>query len=114
MSRARLVILSLSICCVGCGCPSNDQATIERTHPPTPQAVVQRADLAAAALFDRSPGPYDASEFAIRSDWPSTVSFYSPGQVMYSRERFIDTQGPRSGGYTYHRFDSQRIAIGYR
>ena len=81
-----------------------------------PPAAGRRADLASALLFDRKPGRWHASDFAVRSDWPSTNSFYSPGQVIYFRERFVDHQGRGFGGsdYTYRRFDTYRAGVGYR
>jgi hypothetical protein len=66
-------------------------------------------------LFDRRPGGLPASAFAERSDWPSTESFYSPGQVVYFNERFVDYQGRgTSPDYSYRRFDSFRYGVGYR
>jgi len=76
----------------------------------------RRVDVAANLLFDREPGRYVASDFAGRSDWPSTDAFYSPGQVIYFRERFVDYQGRGfdESNYTYRRFDSQKTGIGFR
>ena len=72
--------------------------------------------LTPALLFDRHPGRYDASQFAYRSDWPSSPSFYSPGQVIFFNERFVDFQGRGfdESDYTYRRFDTQRVGVGYR
>jgi len=114
MFRLSVVILGLALCCTGYGCACQQEAPVERMPQPLPRPVSQSNGLAAALLFDRTPGPYDASEFALRSDWPSTVSFYAAGQVVYSRERLIDVQGPRWGGFTYQQFDTERVAIGFR
>lgn len=66
-------------------------------------------------LFDRQPGPYLASDFAFRSDWPSTTSFYAPSEVIYYREHFIDYEGrnPIGSNYAYRRFHSYRYGVGY-
>ena len=67
-------------------------------------------------LFDRIPSRYQASDFAYRSSWPSTDAFYSPGQVIFFSERFIDVQGRTFDGpdYTYRRFETYRGGYGYR
>jgi len=70
--------------------------------------------MSPAVLFDRRPGLYDATEFAARSDWPSTVSFYSTGQVTYSRERLLDVQGPHSEDFSHQRTHTERVTVGYR
>lgn len=77
------------------------------------------AELASALLFDARPGRYDARDFAVRSDWPSTHAFYSPGQVIYYSERFVDYQGRGTfggpfGAGTYRRAESVRAGVGYR
>ena len=98
------------------GCASaRDRAVCSDTRF-GPAAGGQRADLASALLFDRKPGRWHASDFAVRSDWPSTNAFYSPGQVIYFTERFVDHQGRWFGesDYTYRRFDSYRAGVGYR
>jgi hypothetical protein len=67
-------------------------------------------------LFDARPGPYDATMFNYRSDWPSAPSYYSPGEVIFYRERFIDIQGHgiHSPGYVHRRFETYRTGVGYR
>lgn len=97
----------------GCG-PAGD-CPVERDPQFGPPAG-QRAELATALLFDRRPGRYRASDFAFRSDWPSTDSMYSPGQVIYFRERFVDHQGLGFGesDHTYRRFETYRVGVGYR
>jgi hypothetical protein len=115
MFRVSVLVLGLAFCCMGYGCACCQQEPpVERTPQPAPRPAAQSEALAAALLFDRTPGPYDASEFTLRSDWPSTESFYSFGQVVYSREQLIDVQGPNGGGFTYQQFDTERVAIGFR
>ena len=114
MSRAGVVVLGLTFCCMGYGCAHRQEEPVERIRQPVPRPAAQNTHLAAALLFDRTPGSYDASEFTLRSDWPSTVSFYPASQAVYSRERLIDVQGPRWGGFTYQQFDTERVAIGFR
>lgn len=98
----------------GCAC---------RDEPlqPEPQTCRSReagpgAALASALLFDRHPGAYSAGQFNWRSDWPSTVSYYSPGQVIFYRERFIDHQGRSFGeqDHFHRRAESVRVGVGYR
>jgi hypothetical protein len=98
------------------GCHAAGDHTIARHPAAAPPVAGQRADLATALLFDRKPGCYHASDFATRSDWPSTDSFYSPGQVIYFNERFVDITGRRfdESDYTYRRFDTVRVGVGFR
>ena len=78
------------------------------------------AELASALLFDPTPARYDAQAFAQRSDWPSAFGYYSPGQVTYYNERFVDYQGRGWGAFsgdslgTYRRADSYKVGVGYR
>jgi hypothetical protein len=74
------------------------------------------AELASVLLFDARPAAYDAQEFASRSDWPSTRSFYSPGQVIFYNEWFVDYQGRNFGSApdSYRRAESVRVGVGYR
>lgn len=76
----------------------------------------RQGGFASALLFDRRPGEYSGSDFAYRSDWPSTPSFYSPGQVIVFNERFIDYQGRGfdESQNTYRRFESQRVGVGFK
>ncbi len=104
MFRVSVLILGLAFCCMGYGCACCQQEPpVERTREPVHRPTAQSEGLAAALLFDRTPGPYDASQFTLRSDWPSTESFYSFGQVVYSREQLIDewksSKGKARGGW---------------
>jgi hypothetical protein len=67
-------------------------------------------------LFDAYPGEYRASDFAWRSDWPSTVSYYSPGEVTYFREHFVDWQGGGFGtrDHTRRRAETRRERVSYQ
>jgi hypothetical protein len=114
MMRACLAMVCLASL-IGSGCAAADHSRKGTVCLSSPNAG-QHAALAAALLFDRRPGPYDASDFAFRSQWPSTVSFYSPGQVIYYRERLTDYQGQPFGApdYTLRYFSSYRTSIGYR
>ncbi len=129
-----LVISSLVMFAVaGCGpdrhgpdgrCVQRHSVAVERPQG-APAAKVMRTNtpiarrqggFASALLFDRRPGEYSGSDFAYRSDWPSTSSFYSPGQVIVFNERFIDYQGRGfdDSQNTYRRFDSQRVGVGFK
>jgi len=101
---------------VAAGCASAHDRAIHTDAQLGSPAAGRRADLASALLFDRKPGRYHASDFGFRSDWPSTDSFYSPGQIIYFRERFVDFQGRGldESDYTYRRFDTHRAGVGYR
>lgn len=98
------------------GCAPAQECVVKPETRIAPAQTCQGADLAAALLFDRKPGRYSACDFAVRSDWPSTVSFYSPGQVIFFSERFVDYQGRGFGesDYTYRRFETRRVGVGYR
>jgi hypothetical protein len=81
-------------------------------QPFGPSAAAPRSS---ALLFDRHPGTWPTAAFAQRSDWPSTDSYYSPGEVIYYNDRFIDYQGRNfSPDYSYRRFDTSRSGIGFR
>lgn len=81
-------------------------------------------ELASALLFDPHPAQYDAQMFAQRSDWPSAYGYYSPGQVIYFSDRFVDYQGRNwgnlsgalfgSGSSSYRRAESYKVGVGYR
>ncbi len=114
MVRLNAVLLGLVICCLGIGCASQESARTESIGRSVVQGAPQRMEMSPAMLFDRRPGPYDAADFAVRSDWPSTVSFYSTGQVTYSRERLLDVQGPHSEDFSHQRTHTERVTIGYR
>lgn len=113
MKKTAVVILGMAIC-LGCGCACQENTKVDSGCQPVVWPAPPRMELAAGLLFDRQPGLYDASEFTIRGDWPSTVSFWSPGQVIYAREHLIDVQGPRAGGYSYQRFHTERVMVGHR
>lgn len=113
--RVSFVLLVGCVLPIAAGCaPARDELEAGfRSY-----RVDQPAELASALLFDPQPGAYDAQEFAQRSDWPSTLGFYSPGQVIYFSERIVDYQG-RPWGFggppgTYRRADSYRAGVGYR
>jgi hypothetical protein len=94
------------------GCASSDEPIARTGYP----LAGRQPDLAVGLLFDRYPGPYDARDFAVRSDWPSTDSYYSPGQVIIHRERFVDYYGRNfdEPGYTYRRAESYRYSVGFK
>jgi hypothetical protein len=114
MMRTCLGIMCLAIL-IGSGCAATDRPHKAGPCISNPKAD-RHAELAAALLFDRRPGPYDASDFAFRSEWPSTLSFYSPGEVMLYQEQFYDFQGGPFGtpSYTYQYSNSYRVNVGYR
>lgn len=114
MSRASIIVPGLLLCWLVVGCASQDRSEVPTTANERTQPAVARQALSASMLFDRRPGGYEASDFAVRSDWPSTISYYSPGQVVYSRERLIDVQGVNAGGFSYQKFDTERVTFGYR
>ncbi len=95
----------------GCASPPPCGPTWVRTAP-----ADRPAELASALLFDARPAVYDAQEFASRSDWPSTHAFYSPGQVIFYNEWFVDYQGHGFSGApgAYRRAESLRVGVGYR
>jgi len=80
-----------------------------------PRPILQ-ASYPPALLFDRVPARYSATDFAYRSDWPSTTSYYAPGEAIYYYERFYDYQGPGRDAFngTYRRFETRRYGTGYR
>lgn len=112
MRGAGVVVLGCWLAALA-GCSSSQ---VRPRHEMGYAAVDRGAGLASALLFDAQPGALDPQGFACRSDWPSTPSFHSPGQVIYFSERFVDYQGrnfePSLG--TYRRTDSYRVGVGYR
>jgi hypothetical protein len=115
MIRSNVVLLGLLICCLGIGCASSQEsARPESVGRSVVRAAPQRMEMSPVALFDRRPGLYDATEFAVRSDWPSAVSFYPAAQLMYSRERLVDVQGPHSEDFSHQRTHTERVTVGYR
>ncbi len=111
MQRLLLTMAgALMLAMTGCGSPCRRPCQRDMEFGPAP-----RAELASALLFDRVPGRYPAEAFAFRSEWPSTDSFYSTGQIIFFSERFIDYQGNGfNPDYTYRRFDTFRAGVGYR
>ncbi|NLX12059.1 MAG: hypothetical protein GXY44_00185 [Phycisphaerales bacterium] len=112
-----LVVCIVTMAIAGC---ASTGATGE-FGPPTECLVCspvydQAPEFAAGMIFDRRPGYFQATDFARRSSWPSTDTFYSPSQVVEFQERFVDYQGRSSGqwDYTYRRFDTRRTGFGYR
>ena len=122
--RLWWVLTMLGLVAAGCATTQDPVAQEPATQEPAlqcdsqthPAIAEHRAGLASALLFDRKPGLFFASDFAYRSDWPSTVSFYSPSQTIYFRERFTDFQGRGFGrsDSSYRRFDTYRYGVGYR
>ncbi len=98
------------------GCACRDEVIQPAPQTSRFREAGQSAALASALLFDRHPGAYCASQFNWRSDWPSTASYYSPGQVIFFRERFVDHQGRSFGGWDHfhRRAESVRVGVGYR
>ncbi len=108
---------------VGCGEPARhrcDRCGAQRPSADQPVEVlpapVLQVSHAPSLLFDRVPGRYSATDFAYRSDWPSTNSYYSPGEVIYYHMYDIDYQGPGLNPWnsSYRRFTTRRAGAGYR
>jgi len=114
--RAWVLPATSGLILVVAGCNSAHDHTVSPATRISPRPAGCQAELASALLFDPKPGRFHASEFAVRSDWPSTDAFYSPGQVIYFSERFVDFQGRGfdESDYTYRRFDTYRAGIGFR
>ena len=112
--RAVAVVLGAVVLTVS-GCASSSPCS-HRDARIASGAPGQQAELATSLLFDAKPGLYRASDFAYRSDWPSTTAFYSPGQVISFTERIVDYGGHHftGPGHAHRRFDSYRTGIGYR
>lgn len=115
--RSGVVLLVLLVAVAVCGgCACRDEPVQPEPQACRSRAAGQGAALASTLLFDRHPGAYSASQLNWRSDWPSTASYYSPGQVIFFRERFIDHQGHAFGGrdHFHRRAESVRVGVGYR
>ncbi len=104
----------------GCG-PERESAIrspelIARDVAPIPPNLRVDAPVGSAMLFDAQPGPYAAGDFTFRSDWPSTVSHYSTGQVFFYRERYYGHEGRNQGrsNPTYRRVDTTVYSAGVR
>ncbi len=80
-----------------------------------PQPILQ-ASYSPVLLFDRVPARYSATDFAYRSDWPSTASYYAPGEAIYYKSWFYDYQGPGDDAFNgpYRQFETRRYGTGYR
>lgn len=89
----------------------NGDPVVEVMPPP-----VLQASYPPSLLFDRVPGRYSATDFNYRSDWPSTNSFYAPGEVIQYNLYSVDYQGPNFDPWhsNYRRFETRRSGIGYR
>ena len=98
------------------GCSHSHDRMVARSLPTSTPLADRPAELASTLLFNPKPGRFSASDIAARSDWPSAKAFYSPGEVLFFRERFIDFQGRGfdEPNYTYRRFDTYRVGTGYR
>jgi hypothetical protein len=98
------------------GCCASDKSAPCKHEPAKVQTENRQPALASNIIFDRHPGPYRAGDFAYRSDWPAAGSMYTPGQVIYYREHFVDYQGRGfdHADYSYRRFDMYRVGVGYR
>ena len=72
--------------------------------------------FARSLIFDRRPGYYSASDFAYRSDWPSTDAYYRAPEMIFYREYFNDVQGPgfNNNDNTYRRFETYRYGAAVR
>jgi hypothetical protein len=110
--------LGLAALALGSGCSSSREAggampvSSHRDYRLSPAVTYPSATL----LFDRRPGPYSASEFAARSDWPSTEAYYPLGEIIFYREHFVDLQGPYFAlpDRSYRRVDTYRAGSGFR
>ena len=112
--RASILVVACAMCfSVGCSHPHHD---VDRCSGARLTETGPQVAIAGDLLFDRYPGRYNATDFAVRSDWPSTISYYSPGQVLSFSERFVDVTGRSFGesDYTYRRSESIRVGVGYR
>lgn len=113
MRVAAAILLTLPLV-AGC---AQQSACVDREcfgEPLVVSAVPVRSG--SPLLFDRRPGPWHASDFNYRSDWPSTPAFYAPGETILYSQRFVDYQGPRSGNndWTYRRAETIRYGVGFR
>lgn len=103
----------------GCGQDCRKMHIASAQSPERPAHVASCAPIrpiASGLIFDRVPGYYSASDFAYRSDWPSSVSGYRAPEQIYYREHFHDYQGPGWSffDHTYRRFDSVRVGEAVR
>lgn len=98
------------------GCSHSHDPVVAKPLQISHSSPGRQVQLTSALLFDAKLGRYRASDIVARSDWPSTNAFYSPGEVLFFRERFTDFQGRgfNDSDYTYRRFDSYRVGTGYR
>lgn len=119
----RLVLLVSIAAMAGSGCSGTDggHATrcAEQVAAPEPVTVAQAPPLpqhVPGLIFDRQPGAYSADQFAVRSDWPSTLGYYRAPEIIFYRELFRDRQGPGRGfnDWTYRRFDMSRTGQAVR
>ena len=123
MRTFNLAITSLLLAgLVGCGGTSHQacerhgaQARCDQPVELLPPPLVQ-ASYPPSMLFDRIPARYSATDFAYRSDWPSTNSYYAPGETIYYNMYSVEYDGPgfNRGNSSYRRFETQRVGTGYR
>jgi hypothetical protein len=105
-----------------CGCGACEHREHVKTSPTQHRTcahlpvAVSAPRLASGLIFDRQPGPFSASDFAWRSDWPSTDSYYRQEEITFYREEFHDIQGPglHNNDQTYRRFDTYRYGQAVR
>ncbi len=67
-----------------------------------------------ALLFDAEPGWPLASQMAVRSSWPATLSWQTEGEEVWYRERIVDVQADgwgvgRSHDRVHRRFETYRV-----
>lgn len=84
---------------------------------PCQQLAIRSIDrFEAAPLFDAEPSRCSAEAFNYRSDWPSTMVYYSPGEITEYRLYQIDHQGRGfyGGDYTHRWAQTRRYSLSYR
>lgn len=117
MGYLRGTVLTVGALALLAGCASQRDCG-ERCAQSAPVVIheARPVELASALLFDPRPGMYDPQEFAYRSDWPSTPTFYSPGQMIYFSERTVDYQGRGFNTWLgpYRRAETVRFGYGYQ
>lgn len=115
MRTLRWMMLNLVVIASGCstGEPGRKACSTQQAAEPAMAEVAAFPSAPRSApglIFDRQPGQYSADQFAVRSDWPSTLGYFRTPEVIFYRELFRDRQGPgsRFDNATYRRFDMSR------